>query len=99
MKIHANSYFIGFAVGLLPMLAKDIPSKGSAENKCQQEIKDSFALTNKDFGKIEKSVEKGTITWTQALDSLKTNKKIQEAFSKGFAKGINSAKNAARVCK
>ena len=69
------------------------------ESRIQKEMETTKYVSVKDVEKFKSAVEEGTITWKQALESLKAESKIQKAYFEGAQMVRDSIKNAAKSIK
>ena len=89
----------GYIISSLLWLAAVAGYNCLKKKEIQNEIHTTTNISVKDFAKIENGVEKGTITWEQALDSLKAESKMQKSYFKGAQMVRDSIKNAAKSIK
>lgn len=88
------------AVGLtVDSLYNQPKTDNGIDNEIKNEIKTTTDISAKDYNKIEQAVDKGTITWERALDSLKTKSAVEKAYFQGGQAVRDSIANVAKIAK
>lgn len=91
-----NFYFGGLAIcGMLAgNMAVNSGVKAYDDRKAKVVVRDSFDLSKVQFESLKQRVDTNTITWKQALDSLKLDKKYKDGIAAGKAFVLDSLKKA-----
>lgn len=86
---------VGLGLGCAGFLASSVAIFITENNTLNKRIKDA-SLSVKDSTQIQKAVDKGTISWDQALDSISISKKAYFEGAQAVRDSIAKAAKAVR---
>ena len=98
-NISAGSSIIGITLMSAASLYLHTLVSEHSNNKIKSKIVNTTNISANDLNKIAKGVNKGTITWQQALDSLKTEAAVKKAYFQGGQAVRDSLANVAKTAK